>query len=66
MPPFKWEDVDHSLVGLKLTNLAEEMHRLTAAEESRIRFENLRNLNSFAVPSRLLEMKERHTEKVAQ
>jgi hypothetical protein len=66
MPPFKWEDIDHSIVGLKLTNLAEEVHRQIKADERRIQFENLRNLSSFAVPSLVLEMKERRTEEFCQ
>jgi hypothetical protein len=66
MPPFKWEDIDHSLVGLKLTNLSEEMHHQIKAAERRIQFENLRNLNSLAVPSLILEMKERRTEEFVQ
>jgi hypothetical protein len=53
-------------VDLKLTNLAEEMHRQIEADERRIRFENLRNLNSLAVPSLVLGMKERRTEEFAQ
>jgi hypothetical protein len=57
MQPFKWEDIDHSLVGLELTNLAEEMRRQIEADERRIRFENLRNLNSLAVPALVLKMK---------
>ena len=36
IPPFRWEDIDHSLVSLKLTDLAEEMHNLTEADERRI------------------------------
>jgi len=66
MPPFQWEDIDHILVGLKLTNLAEEMHRQIEGDERRIHAENLRNLNNVAVPSLVLEMKERRTEEFAQ
>src|SRR5271169_3917630 len=51
MPPFNWKDIDHRLVSLKLTNLAEEMHQQIKADERRIQFENLRNLNSLAAPS---------------
>jgi serine/threonine protein kinase len=45
MPPFRWEDIDHSLVSLRLTNLAEEMHSQIKADEARIGFENCGNLN---------------------
>ena len=57
MPPFKWEDIDHRLVGLKLTNLSEQMHRQIEADKRRIQFENLGNLNGLAVPSLILHMK---------
>jgi len=66
MPPFKWEDIDHGLVGLKLTNLSEQMHQQIEADERRIQFENLGNLNSLAVPSLILEMKERRAEEFVQ
>src|SRR5258708_16473457 len=66
MPPFKWEDSDHGLVGLKLTNLSEQMHQQIEADERRIQFENLGNLNGLAVPSLILEMKERRTEEFVQ
>jgi|GEM_PF-2788505 len=66
MPPFKWEDIDHGLVGLKLTNLSEQMHQQVEADERRIQFENLGNLNSLAVPSLILEMKERRSEEFVQ
>lgn len=36
MPRFKWEDIDDSIVGLKLTNLVEEIHRQIEADEGRI------------------------------
>src|SRR5260370_32950940 len=66
MPPFKWENIDHGLVGLKFTNLSEQMHQQIEADERRIQFENLGNLNSLAVPSLILEMKERRTEEFVQ
>jgi hypothetical protein len=66
MPPFKWDDIDHGLVGLKLTNLSEQMHQQIEADERRIQFENLGNLNSLAVPSLVLEMKERRSEEFVQ
>jgi helix-turn-helix protein len=58
MPLFRWEDIDHSLVSLRLTDLAEEMHSQTRADETRIQFENRGNLNSNAVPSLVLKMKQ--------
>jgi hypothetical protein len=42
------------------------MHQQIEAAERRIQFENLRNLNSLAVPSLILEMKERRTEEFVQ
>jgi len=57
MPLFRWEDIDHRLVVLKLVDLSEEMRSLIKADESRIRFENRLNLNSNTVPSLILQMK---------
>ena len=37
---FHWGLVDHRLVGLKLTNLAEEMHESIRAEIGQIQFDN--------------------------
>jgi hypothetical protein len=51
MPLFRWEDIDHSLVRLRLIDLAEEMHRQIQADEGQIRFENRGNMNSNTVPS---------------
>ena len=51
MPLFRWEDIDHSLVRLRLIDLAEEMHRQIQADEGQIRFENRGNMNSNNVPS---------------
>ena len=51
MPLFRWEDIDHSLVRLRLIDLAEEMQRQIQADERRIQFENRGNLNSNNVPS---------------
>jgi hypothetical protein len=53
MTVFNWQDIDHSLVSLKLTDLAEEMHNQIRKDEARIQFENLHNLNIGAVPSLL-------------
>ncbi len=57
MPPFRWEDIDHRLVVLKLVDLSEAMSNRIKADERRIRFENRLNLNSNAVPSLILQMK---------
>jgi hypothetical protein len=53
-----WNDIDHSLAGLKLTNLAEEMHEYIRKEEARIQFENRGNLNASATIHLILQMKE--------
>jgi len=58
MPPFRWEDIDHSLVSLRLTNLAEEMRNQIEADEGRIRFENRGNLNGNTVPSAVLKVQQ--------
>ena len=49
MTVFNWQDIDHSLVSLKLTDLAEEMHNQIRKDEARIQFENLHNLNTGGV-----------------
>jgi hypothetical protein len=66
MPPFQWEDIDHSLVNLKLTDSAEDMHRKIKEDEGRIRFENRHNLNDNAVPSLVLRMEQEHADARAQ
>jgi len=62
MSQFQWEDIDHSLISLRMTNLAEEMHAQTNADENRIRFENLGNANDMVVPSLILEMKQKRAD----
>jgi hypothetical protein len=57
MPPFRWSDIDHRLVVLKLVNMGEEMRSRIKADESRIRFENRLNMNGNTVPSLILRMK---------
>lgn len=57
-----WGLIDHALVGLKLTNLAEEMHQSIRAEIGQIQFANLGNSNSQAVPSLTLAMQLRRTD----
>ena len=66
MPPFQWEDIDHSLVSLKLAESAEDMHQKIKEDEARIQFENQHNLNSNAVPSLVLRMKQEHADTRAQ
>jgi len=66
MPLFRWEDIDHSLVRLRLTNLAEEMHSRIKADEGRIQFENRGNMNSNTVPSLVLKMKQDRADEWAQ
>ena len=66
MPPFQWEDIDHSLVSLKLTESAEDMHLKIKEDEARIQFENRDNLNSNAVPSLVLRMKQESADAYAQ
>ncbi len=59
---FDWDLIDHRLVALKLTNLAEEMHESTRAEIGQIEFNNIGNSNSQAVPTQIIAMHLRHTE----
>jgi hypothetical protein len=66
MPTFRWEDIDHSLVGLRLTELAIDMHDRIRADEARIQFENRGNLNSSAVPSLVLKMKQESADEWAR
>jgi hypothetical protein len=65
MPPFRWEDIDHRLVILKLTDLAEKMRSEIKADEGRIRFENRGNRNRNTVPSLLLKMKQNRADEWA-
>jgi hypothetical protein len=53
---FRWELIDHRLVGLKLTNLAEEMHESIRAEIGQIQLDNVGNSNSQTVSSQMIAM----------
>jgi hypothetical protein len=66
MPLFRWEDIDHSLMRLRLIDLAEEMQRQIQEDESCIQFENRGNLNSNTVPSLVLKMKQERAEEQAR
>jgi hypothetical protein len=66
MALFRWQDIDHRLVVLKLVDLSEEMRIRIKADESRIRFENRLNLNSNTVPSLVLRMKEERADEWAR
>ncbi len=61
-----WNLIDHTLVGLKLSDLSEEFRKNINAEERQIRFDNRHNRNSQAVPSLLVQMQERRTDKWAE
>jgi hypothetical protein len=63
---FRWEDMDDSLVALKLTDLAVEMHSRIEADEKRIRFENRQNKNTNCVPSQVLQMKQHRADEWAR
>lgn len=63
---FSWErDVDHSLASLMLFELAEEMRERINEDERRIRFEEQGNLNSLALPTKLLQNQARRTDEWA-
>jgi hypothetical protein len=66
MSLFQWENIDHSLVSLKLTDLAEKMHSEIRLEEERIRFANRHNLNDNAIPSLVLRMKHERADECAR
>lgn len=66
MPLFRWEDIDHSLVRLRMIDLAEEMHRQIEEDERRIQFENRGNMNSNTVPSLVLKMKQDRVDEQAR
>jgi len=66
MPPFKWEDIDHNLISLKHTDLADELRGRMKKEEATIRFENRGNLNNCAVPTLILEMQKKYTDEWAR
>ena len=66
VPQFRWEDIDHTLVALKRTALAEEIHEKTKKNERRIYFENRNNFNDCAIPTLILEMKEQSTDECVQ
>ena len=55
---FRWEEIDHSLAGLRLVELSTEMNRLIEADEHRIGFEQRGNLNTRAAPNLILRMKQ--------
>jgi hypothetical protein len=63
---FHWELIDHRLVGLKLSDLSEEMRKSINDEERQIRDNNRHNQNSQAVPSLLVQMQERRTNEWAE
>ena len=65
-PPFKWEDIDHSLISLKRTDLVEELRKRMKKEEEIIRFENRNNLNDCAVPTLILGMQKKYTDEWAR
>jgi hypothetical protein len=66
MSLFRWEDIDHTLVSLKLSELVEEMRNREKTDERRIRFDNRGNLNDCTVPSLVLEMKRNHADEGAR
>jgi hypothetical protein len=66
MTQFAWNLIDHTLVGLKLSDLSEEMRKSIEDEERQIRDDNRLNQNSQAVPSLLVQMHERRTDEWAE
>lgn len=66
MSPFRWEDIDHRLVTLKLLELAEQMRGLIKEAEARIQLDNRGNSNGSTVLSSILKMKLERTEEWAR
>lgn len=62
MPPFRWEDIDHRLVTLRLNDYATDLDVQIDADERRITFENRFNMNAAALPFLILEMKQKHVD----
>lgn len=58
----RWGEIDHRLASLKTSEIALEMWDITKKEKERIRFENLGNQNSLAVPSLFLQMHREQTD----
>jgi hypothetical protein len=58
-PQFHWQDVDHTLVNLKLTDLSEDMRTQLTDGERKIYFDNRLNENSMAVPHHLFQLRKR-------
>jgi pyrimidine deaminase RibD-like protein len=63
--PFRWEEIDHSLVALKLGDVSEDIRKEIETDERRIRFDNRNNMNAATVHAQLLEMHERRTDEWA-
>jgi hypothetical protein len=66
MRAFRWEDLDHSLVRLRLADLSEELRAQSKMQEKRIEFENRGNFNKSAVPYNELGFEDRRTGKPKQ
>lgn len=55
-PAFDWQQVDHTLAALMLTEVSEEFRKNINEDERRIRFENRGNENVLAIPAQRLKM----------
>lgn len=66
LKPFSWNQIDHSLVILKLAELSEDIRKEIGADESRLRFETQKGGNAAAFPSGLLGLHERWTDEWAR
>jgi DNA-binding CsgD family transcriptional regulator len=66
MPPFRWEDIDHRLVTLKLLELAEQMRVQIKEAKAQIQLDNRGNSNGSAVLSLILKMNQERTEEWAR
>jgi hypothetical protein len=60
--PGIWDRLDHQLVSLKLSLIADEFQNAIAADIARIRFEQRQNLNALAVPHLCLKIQEERTD----
>jgi len=54
--PFYWQQIDERLASLMMSKVSEEIRELSHQDEQHIRFQNMGNGNSMAVPSERLKM----------
>jgi hypothetical protein len=63
--PFHWQQVDQRLSSILQSKVSDEIRKLIDKDVGHIRFQNMRNANSMAVPSERLQMHRLRTEEWA-